>query len=782
MPEDKTSLPEQAKIDRALVLNFLSAQFSSSEIEGLSLEYTSRDALHTLQDAHKGQWLLRRVGKIIQAVALNAAAPPLTGKAVTFSLQADPQLFEKLLDEAVRRKLRTTYSETPVPEYGLITLVFAQPSGDIVREALNRKLNLQKRLGFLHAYRTYTFESAHLQLTSTEQPQVGLRIKLSTRWAITQSVAQLVESNFLVAGRYVVPLDNLAAGFGHKITGIAREIRDGWLHLDEAQGDEQVKADSYTIEASLENVAALVKHLAGEAEGTSTLRLIRNGVASFLGAEPQQARLTKIVESLAKEPLTCAHKLLASLQSSLHTAGPGSPASTIALKAPGYVLTLGSAPITNSIATALDAKGPFDRDSFTQPNPNILVIVPKPYRGQADQFLGRWRDGNLPPVYMKGFIKKYRLRGCNIHVVDFTEASTNPADNYQAACLQAVQESRELIRPYHLAFVVVSERHRALGFQDPYLIAKSILMGAGIPVQMLEIETVQADERQWPFILNNLALASYAKLGGTPWTLSSSKGEGITHEVIVGIGSAAVRETRLSKAERYVGIATLFNYDGVYLLSKTSTEATFDNYAKALEDTLVASLTRVSERKGWRPGEHVRLIFHAFKPLKNKDIIAVKELVNRRLSQFKVDFAFLTINHDHAWMLYDPTSPGHTAKSGSVRGKQVPFRGNAAVLNPREALLCVTGPAEMKITDQGAPAPLHLVLHSASSFVDLRYLTEQLFNFTYMSWKTFNLPPFPVTIGYSDMIARLLGRLRHVRNWNANVLETTNLCDSLWFL
>jgi hypothetical protein len=51
-----------------------------------------------------------------------------------------------------------------------------------------------------------------------------------------------------------------------------------------------------------------------------------------------------------------------------------------------------------------------------------------------------------------------------------------------------------------------------------------------------------------------------------------------------------------------------------------------------------------------------------------------------------------------------------------------------------------------------------------------------------MSWRTYNLSPEPITIAYSEAIARLLGRLRRVKNWNANALQTTHLQSSLWFL
>lgn len=104
------------------------------------------------------------------------------------------------------------------------------------------------------------------------------------------------------------------------------------------------------------------------------------------------------------------------------------------------------------------------------------------------------------------------------------------------------------------------------------------------------------------------------------------------------------------------------------------------------------------------------------------------------------------------------------------------------MLSDQESLLSVTGPAELKFSSQGCPEPLHLKLHKLSTFQDIIYLSRQVFDFAHMSWKTFTPLSLPVTIEYSNAIARLLGRLRHVKNWNSDVLQTTELSKTLWFL
>ena len=88
---------------------------------------------------------------------------------------------------------------------------------------------------------------------------------------------------------------------------------------------------------------------------------------------------------------------------------------------------------------------------------------------------------------------------------------------------------------------------------------------------------------------------------------------------------------------------------------------------------------------------------------------------------------------------------------------------------------------DLKSALHGAPKPLLLKLHRQSTFTDIEYLARQTYRFTSMSWRNMYPSRIPVTILYSDLIADLLGHLRHVRNWNADAVAT-QLRSSRWFL
>jgi len=96
-----------------------------------------------------------------------------------------------------------------------------------------------------------------------------------------------------------------------------------------------------------------------------------------------------------------------------------------------------------------------------------------------------------------------------------------PDETYRDLKIKAAQEAlasatTEAER-WHLAFVQVNEAsHQLRGEANPYLVAKSTFLSQQIPTQEFQAETMHRRGSGMDFILSNIALASYAKLGGTP--------------------------------------------------------------------------------------------------------------------------------------------------------------------------------------------------------------------------------------------------------------------------
>ena len=353
-------------------------------------------------------------------------------------------------------------------------------------------------------------------------------------------------------------------------------------------------------------------------------------------------------------------------------------------------------------------------------------------------FIRSFLDGVPRSSFAKGFTRRYHLGSCEVAFEAFGSSPDDVAA-YRNACLSALQKPR---KP-DLAFVITSEKQEALrGNDSPYLVCKSVFMGQGVPVQNIQIETVRGDGLAYP--LDSIALASYAKLGGTPYVIAAAAA--MTQELVIGIGSAHVRQARLTDPERVVGITTVFSADGSYLLSNQSREADYADYPAELLRSLESCIGHVRERNGWQPEDALRLIFHVFKPLKDIEARAVKDLAQKLAGQYaKVEFAFLTVSDDHDWLLFDQHSSGYNG-----RGKGVPGRGHAIGVSRSEMLVSVTGPRDMKLRLQGLPKPLLLKLHRESTFTDMEYLAGQVFRFTAMSWRR----PYPSREPGDDPVLR----------------------------
>ncbi|MBN8590669.1 MAG: hypothetical protein J0M33_02880 [Anaerolineae bacterium] len=775
-------------------LNFIPATFSAQTIAGFAVDYIGSEHLKQLQDTYSGQYLFRRDysrNKII-AISLVQSAPQLPGKTENeqLSIVRDYHLFSGLLEEGIRRFLRAR--NPSIPQFGRIYVRVERESEDVFPVAVRRALKSDNdarlavdKLRFLRIFRRYFIEGAYVGITEEEvSPQYGLLFDIGTAWQIKATLQELVMAGVDVTGCYATPSTSPvnATEIGHKSVGRVSKLEGDVVYLSDYRDKETISAKTHQIEASLDNFTLCIRSLLSEDAASDILREIRRGVHDVTSAVAQQERIRSLAEALRKEPIQCAVGLTAQLSNGLFDASLHPTAKVYLMSAPSYSLGYAKSPVTTSIASAIAKDGPFDQDSFGRVIPNILVITPKSCQGAVEQFIRKWKDGIPNSPYAKGFVAQYRLRGCEFRV-EAVEDGAHAADEYINACNRAISYSQENLKRFDLAFVVVEERHRLLGRNDPYLVTKAALMGREIPVQVIEIETIRSNQKSLPFIMNNLALACYAKLGGTPWALASAHGQGITHEVIVGLGSVIISDGRYQEKERYVGITTLFNYDGVYLLSNVSEDVGYAQYPEALQRTLLNSIQYVSIKKGWQRGDKVRLIFHTFKPLKHTEMEDIKLTVTNALSDFSVDFAFLTISQHHRWRMYSPGFPGVPSRVGStLKGKNVPLRGTTVIVGRRKSLLAMTGPSEVKTSEQGCPQPVQMTLHGSSTFADIEYLTRQVFEFTYMSWKTYNNSAMPVTIQYSELIAELLGRLRQVRNWNANVLQSGNLKSSLWFL
>ena len=102
------------------------------------------------------------------------------------------------------------------------------------------------------------------------------------------------------------------------------------------------------------------------------------------------------------------------------------------------------------------------------------------------------------------------------------------------------------------------------------------------------------------------------------------------------------------------------------------------------------------------------------------------------------------------------------------------------------------GANELKTAKHGMSKPIQIKIRTPKGnydnseindllFYDLSYITQQIFAFTYLSWRGFLPGEEPATMKYSNLISKLLGKMRNIPGWDADNLNY-GLKRKKWFL
>ncbi|RUL84039.1 stem cell self-renewal protein Piwi domain-containing protein [Tautonia sociabilis] len=427
--------------------------------------------------------------------------------------------------------------------------------------------------------------------------------------------------------------------------------------------------------------------------------------------------------------------------------------------------------------------GPFSRDTFSKRTPRVLVVCPDQSAGKVSQFVRAFRDGiqSVPnSKYPKGFAGTFGL--VNPEFVTCTVPLLGTADNSAAMLYRRSIEDHLACNQesYDAAVVALLDHHARLPDQiNPYLHAKGTLLLNGIPTQEVRHATLSARPEALQWSIQNLAVALYAKMGGTPWTVAHD--QTVDDEIVIGLGAAELTGSRFESRHRFMGITTVFRGDGNYLLSNVSRVCSYEDYPDVLRTTTTDVLKELKQRNDWRDGDIVRVVFHAHRPFKKIEVARIaEECVHEAARTQDIQFAFLTVSHDHPFKLIDDSQKGITKPTG-VKGRYAPARGTVAQLGRHTRLLCTNGPHQIKRPTTPLPSPVLIHLHRESGYKDLQYLTEQILKFTSLTWRSTQPASDPVTIYYSELISALLARLQEVPGWSPAILNT-KLRSSRWFL
>jgi hypothetical protein len=771
----------------SLVLNFSPVQFDDCEIKVGQLPYgeNGEEFLQQLRKEHNATHVFRREGTdCILAVAM-AHNASLLGEPKTVRLTDHLGLAAMLVRNALLTYLagigRTVLSHDPLHFIARQDLLRRNPPQGMVPPDW-----LAVRLLYEVVVRPVYFFK--------QKPSIVAALDVRTTRLIERSAWELMQDGFSLEGFYVgrpIPSSDPRIAPPLELLGRVESTNGSQLHLVDCRKDfETVEARNAWLEKGA--FGACLSHVFGgrAPEVAEALELERAGLRQ---GPTRLENVTKTINFLGRSRLEMVPDVPFTFGPLLDSAKASFPRLESAPR-PVYVFEQSGSKTDTWHDRGLTEHGPYTAQVFTPNQPRICVVCQQLRKGQVEQFLHKFFHGiKLPPpppphrrgrlpkeqtnYFEKGFCRKYALQ--DIHC-EFFLAESSSVDSYRRACQKAL-EKLGAGQKWDLAIVQIDEPfHRLAPRDNPYFASKVSFHTHQIPVQEFEIETTQRPDKELIYVLNNMGLATYAKLNGIPWLLKANPT--IAHELVIGLGSANIGESRLGQHERFVGITTVFSGDGNYHLSNLSKAVSKDEYQSALLGSLREAILKVRTDMNWQPRDHVRLVFHAmFKRFSREEVQSIKALTNQ-LGDFDVEYAFVQLSERHPYILFDKDQSGvHDYETRRTKGIYAPERGRYLELGNREALLSLTGPREVKRPEDGIPRPLLLSLHRDSTFTDMTYLTRQVFTFACHSWRTFLPASLPVTIQYSNLIADALGHLSLMDRWNPEVM-LGRIGTTRWFL
>jgi argonaute-like protein implicated in RNA metabolism and viral defense len=268
--------------------------------------------------------------------------------------------------------------------------------------------------------------------------------------------------------------------------------------------------------------------------------------------------------------------------------------------------------------------------------------------------------------------------------------------------------------------------------REIYFKLKEIMLHRGIGFQAIEREKIFG---KFDYSIANIGIAMIAKMGGIPWRLSRPAEK----ELIIGFG--AFKSQRYNT--KYVGSAFCFSNEGIFQEFNCFPADETWSIAGSAEEALLAYRRNNPDVK--------RMVIHYYKTIGYKEIKPVEDM----LRKLKLDIPIIVVRINKTF------SESQLIFDDSFSGK-MPLHGSYVHIGRNEYLFCNNhrenaGSDVSKIT---LPLPLKIGLQSNHpGLLDdpalIERLMMQVYEFSFMHWRSVSQSTLPVTVTYPEMLAKL---------------------------
>ncbi len=745
-----------------MVTNYFPVNFPFDEFQISRLPY-SDERLRSLRAEHNQSHSFFRNGDHIYVSPMKESGLRV-GETVTIKVGEHLDLVASLVRHILFRTVKDAQPDLLPLTFAPLSFLSRNKEFDLARRWLPPELD-----GVVMFPRL--IEVAVRETFSAGKWQLGLLITVRHRWVFKRSVRELIAERYNVVGKPVLEaiqlpgMDRVLAP-DETLVGIIRSVDDHSVTVETNQGIAVKDADHLFLRRSRREIGDYLAFKIGKPGTSRVFQMLRD-------EEPQRVSPAFMLSNARKMARWLSERTYRNLDAFCFNVSRDDslPGETFKLEPTKFVFGLTPGSSADSILGGLLKHGPYDRARFDKKTPRVLAIFQKANRGYATNFLAKLING-IPEsqFYKRGFKDLFKLHDV---AIETEELESRTAEGYEAAIGRAIRSAG---RPFDLAIVETFEETRTMApEQNPYLRAKAKLMTNGVSVQCVLDNRWKGSDAALANLLGPIALQLYAKMGGIPWVLPAS--HSVDREIVVGIGNTIHRKNPYAGAEqsRIVGLTTFFSGEGRYLLGQQLRSVTYDEYFYELLGSLKRSIEQLSAEYAWKRGDNVRLVFHVFKPVKNLEVEVIDQLV-RSYPDFRIKHAFVTISQEHPFMMFQ-----NATQDGDRMNVQLCDRGQNLVLNDLSCLLQLRGPKHVRTQRHRFPTPVLIRIHEHSSYQDLQFIAQQILDFSWVSWRSFAPANTPVTIFYSELMARMTRELQHVPGWSDDVVNT-HFRNSQWFL
>lgn len=386
----------------------------------------------------------------------------------------------------------------------------------------------------------------------------------------------------------------------------------------------------------------------------------------------------------------------------------------------------------NNQTEALISRGLTQFGSFEEQR-KTLEIVPFCVQGQEENMrnlLGTLQHGSMN---FRGLEHTFGIRP------SYTSVIVKPsAEHFLEECTRLLNQHPEWVGDPTLSRIflihVPEDQYPHFDWDSPYYVLKEFLLSKGIPVQMVDTDTLISPK----YKDLNLSLNLMAKTGGIPWVLPNALPDA---DVFIGLSYTQYKDEK--QLYRTLGYANVFNQYGQWQYYKGNSQA-FDyekkhHYLAGLVQDTLTSLQSLPEN----PSIHLHYSAK-FNWMDKKAILEAAQKIRP-----KAQVTFVWVNTGHNIRLFDRRAEGN----GSLnRGAYVPMGNNRFYLSTTgytTVAKTLGTPIMLEVNVSNEPK---LELQSAQHGTIARHLLA----LTKLNWASSqSISGEPVTIKYARDIARL---------------------------